>query len=57
MIEMARIEGNNVVLETEEENQALLNAIKANLSKKASKEDEEETEYALRLYKSLISSP
>ena len=53
---MARIEGNNVVLETKEENQALLDAIKANLSKKVSKKDEEEIEYSLMLYKSLISS-
>ena len=52
---MARIAGNNLILETEEENQALLEAIKADLSKRTSKKDEEEIEYSLTLYKSLIS--
>ncbi|QXJ30733.1 hypothetical protein [Saccharolobus shibatae] len=49
-----KIVGNDVILETEGEGMALLNAIKANLSKKPSKEDEEEIEYALRLYYSLM---
>ena len=53
---MARVEGNNVVLETEEENQALLEATKADLSKRTSKKDEEEIECSLMLYKSLISN-
>ena len=51
-----KIVGNDVILETEEEGMVLLNAIKANLSKKPSKEDEEEIEYALGLYYSLMCS-
>lgn len=53
---MARIEGNNLVLETEEENQALLEAIKADLSKRTSKKDQEEIEYSLMLYKFLLTN-
>ena len=52
---MARVEGNSVVLDTEEENRVLLEAIKADLGRKLSDEDEEEIKYSMRLYRSLMS--
>ena len=45
---------NYVVLETEEGNRALLRALSRALSNNPGKEDEEEIEYALKLYRSLV---